>query len=307
MAMKDDIVVKVENLKKSYKNLVAVNNVSFYVKKGEVFTLLGLNGAGKTTTIEILEGIKKPDSGYVEIFGFDIKQQPKKIKEKIGVQLQDTDFYRELKVREICQQFANFYTDPMSTAELLKWVDLEEKKDALVRELSSGQRRKLALALALVNRPQIIFLDEPTSGVDVKTRHSLWELICDLKKRGLTVFLTTHYLEEAESISDRVAILHKGNMLTIDTPQHLIQDKSWSINIKFKTLNPMDPNTIASGSPGFGNIKSAGGFYILEVNEMEQSIIHLINRLKEDQNQITELHAEQNSLEDIFIELTKGD
>lgn len=307
MSETDDTVVKVEKLKKSYKDLVAVNQVSFNVKKGEVFTLLGLNGAGKTTTIEILEGIKKPDSGYVEIFGFDITRQPKKIKEKIGVQLQDTDFYRELKVREICQQFANFYTDPMSTEELLKWVNLEDKRDAMVRELSGGQRRKLALALALVNRPEIIFLDEPTSGVDVKTRHSLWELICDLKKRGLTVFLTTHYLEEAESISDRVAILHKGNMLAIDTPQHLIQDKSWSINIKFKTLKPLEPDTIAPGSPGFGNLKSAGGFHILEVKEMEQSIIDLINLLKENQNQITELHAEQNSLEDIFIELTKGD
>jgi len=303
----EDTVIKVEKLKKSYKDLVAVDQVSFTVKKGEVFTLLGLNGAGKTTTIEILEGIKKPDSGYVEIFGFDITRQPKKIKEKIGVQLQDTDFYRELKVREICRQFANFYTDPMSTGELLKWVNLEDKKDAMVRELSGGQRRKLALALALVNRPEIVFLDEPTSGVDVKTRHSLWELICDLKKRGLTVFLTTHYLEEAESISDRVAILHKGRMLAMDTPQHLIQDKSWSINIKFKTLNPLDPDTITSVSPRFETLKSAGGFYILEVDEMEQAVIDLVNRLKENHNQITELHAEQNSLEDIFIELTKGD
>lgn len=303
----EDTVVKVEKLEKSYKDLVAVDQVSFTVKKGEVFTLLGLNGAGKTTTIEILEGIKKPDSGYVEIFGIDITRQPKRIKEKIGVQLQDTDFYRELKVREICRQFANFYTDPMSTGELLKWVDLEDKRDALVRELSGGQRRKLALALALVNRPEIVFLDEPTSGVDVKTRHSLWELICDLKKRGLTVFLTTHYLEEAESISDRVAILHKGRMLAIDTPQHLIQDKSWSIHIKFKTLTPLDPDNIVSGSPRFETLKSAGGFYILEVNEMEQAIIDLVNRLKENQNQITELHAEQNSLEDIFIELTKGE
>jgi ABC-2 type transport system ATP-binding protein len=303
----EDTVIKVEKLKKSYKDLVAVDQVSFTVKKGEVFTLLGLNGAGKTTTIEILEGIKKPDGGYVEIFGFDITRQPKKIKEKIGVQLQDTDFYRELKVREICRQFANFYTDPMGTGELLKWVNLEDKKDAMVRELSGGQRRKLALALALVNRPEIIFLDEPTSGVDVKTRHSLWELICDLKKRGLTVFLTTHYLEEAESISDRVAILHKGSMLAMDTPQHLIQDKSWSTNIKFKTLHPLDMDTATPGSPRFENLKSAGGFYILEVNEMEQAVIDLINRLKENHNQITELHAEQNSLEDIFIELTKGD
>jgi len=300
-------VIKVEKLVKSYKDLVAVNQVSFTVKKGEVFTLLGLNGAGKTTTIEILEGIKKPDSGYVEIFGFDITRQPKKVKEKIGVQLQDTDFYRELKVKEICQQFANFYTDPMSPGELLKWVDMEDKRDALIRELSGGQRRKLALALALVNRPEIIFLDEPTSGVDVKIRHSLWEMICDLKKRGMTVFLTTHYLEEAESISDRVAILHKGNMMAIDTPQHLIQDKSWSINIKFKTLNPLAPGIITAGSPRFGNLKSAGGFYILEVNEMEQAVIDLINLVKENKNQITELHAEQNSLEDIFIELTKGD
>lgn len=303
----ENTVIKVEKLVKSYKDLVAVNQVSFTVKKGEVFTLLGLNGAGKTTTIEILEGIKKPDGGYVEIFGFDIARQPKKVKEKIGVQLQDTDFYRELKVKEICQQFANFYTDPMSPGELLKWVDMEDKRDALIRELSGGQRRKLALALALVNRPEIIFLDEPTSGVDVKIRHSLWEMICDLKKRGMTVFLTTHYLEEAESISDRVAILHKGNMMAIDTPQHLIQDKSWSINIKFKTLNPLAPGIITAGSPRFGNLKSAGGFYILEVNEMEQAVIDLINLVKENKNQITELHAEQNSLEDIFIELTKGD
>jgi ABC-2 type transport system ATP-binding protein len=303
----ENTVIKVEKLVKSYKDLVAVNQVSFTVKKGEVFTLLGLNGAGKTTTIEILEGIKKPDSGYVEIFGFDIARQPKKVKEKIGVQLQDTDFYRELKVKEICRQFANFYTDPMSPGELLKWVDMEDKRDALIRELSGGQRRKLALALALVNRPEIIFLDEPTSGVDVKIRHSLWEMICDLKKRGMTVFLTTHYLEEAESISDRVAILHKGNMMAIDTPQHLIQDKSWSINIKFKTLNPLAPGIITAGSPRFGNLKSAGGFYILEVNEMEQAVIDLINLVKENKNQITELHAEQNSLEDIFIELTKGD
>ncbi|MCX6579187.1 MAG: ABC transporter ATP-binding protein [Candidatus Aminicenantes bacterium] len=303
--MTDDIIIKVENLKKSYKELVAVNQVSFEVKKGEVFTLLGLNGAGKTTTIETLEGIKKPDSGRVEIFGFDITRQPKKIKEKIGVQLQDTDFYRDLKVKEIFHQFANFYTNPMPVDELLKWADLEDKKNALVRELSGGQKRKMALALALVNRPEIIFLDEPTSGVDVKIRHSLWEAIGDLKKRGMTIFMTTHYLEEAESISDRVAIIHKGKLLAIDSPQHLIQMKSWSINIKFKTLEPLDVDTIAGKSPWFGNIKLASGFYILEVKQLEQAIIDLLGLLKEKHNRISELHAEQNSLEDIFIELTK--
>ncbi len=300
-------VIKVKNLVKSYGDLVAVDDISFEVREGEVFTLLGLNGAGKTTTIEILEGINKPDSGLVEILSFDVAKKPKKIKEMIGVQLQDTDFYREIKVKEICDQFANFYSNPMPTPELLKWVDLEDKKNSMIRELSGGQKRKLALALAMVNRPKIVFLDEPTSGLDVKTRHNLWELIVDLKKRGLTVFLTTHYLEEAESISDRVAIIHKGHLLTVDTTQNLVQKKSWSINIRFKTLQPIDMDTLVSKSPCFKNIKSANGFYILEVNAVEQAIIDLLNAVKEAGNHITELHAEQNSLEDIFIELTKGD
>ncbi|MGE5344149.1 MAG: ABC transporter ATP-binding protein [Candidatus Omnitrophota bacterium] len=300
-------IIKVKNLIKSYDDLIAVNNVSFEVSEGEVFTLLGLNGAGKTTIIEILEGINPPDSGQVQVLDADISRKCRKIKEKIGVQLQDNDFYREIKVHEICDQFANFYSDPMPPDEVLKWISLEDKGNSRIRELSSGQKRKLALGLALINHPQIVFLDEPTSGVDVKTRHNLWEMIVDLKKRGITIFLTTHYLEEAESISDRVAIIHKGHLLTVDTPQNLIQNKSWSINIRFKTLHAMDMDTLILKSPCFKNIKLSNGFYVLEVNTVEQAITDLMTAVREAGNQLSELHAEQNSLEDIFIDLTKGD
>lgn len=302
----DEVIVRVDNLSKAYGDVKAVNNISFQVKKGEVFTLLGLNGAGKTTTIEILEGIKKADGGNVEIMGYNIFSEAKKVKERIGVQLQDTDFYRQIKVKEIMKQFSNFYTQTESIDYLLDWVDLIDKKDAQVRELSGGQRRKLALALAMINKPDIVFLDEPTSGVDVVTRHSLWKQILELKSRGLTVFLTTHYLEEAEHISDRVAIIHKGNMLTIDSPQHLIHERSWSIHLRFKTLTPVNMDTLTSKSPWFKSIKLSGGFYVLEVERMDDAVVDLHRTLKSEEIKITELHAEQNSLEDIFIELTKG-
>ena len=218
-----DLAISVRDLRKSYASIVAVDGISFEVRRDEVFGLLGPNGAGKTTTVEILEGLRQADSGEATVAGIDVKRNPNKVKELIGVQLQASAFMDNLNLVELLDMFAAFYHRKVDARGLLKKVDLEEKAKAYVKQLSGGQKQRFSIATALVNEPEVLFLDEPSTGLDPQARRNLWELVEMLRGEGRSIVLTTHYMEEAESLCDRVAIMDHGKILRLDTPDNLVQ------------------------------------------------------------------------------------
>jgi ABC-2 type transport system ATP-binding protein len=215
-------IVSVRDLRKKYGQIVAVAGISFDVQQGEVFALLGPNGAGKTTTVEILEGLRQADSGSAIVAGVDVTRDPTKVKSLIGVQLQSSAFPENFLAKEIVELFAIFYGRKVDALALLRAVGLEDRAKQKSEKLSGGQRQRLSIAVAMVNEPQVLFLDEPTTGLDPQARRNLWELIKDIRKRGTTVLLTTHYLDEAEVLCDRVAIMDAGKIIALDSPKALI-------------------------------------------------------------------------------------
>lgn len=217
-------VIEVKNLVKKYKKIAAVNGISFDVYQGEVFGLLGENGAGKTTTLEIIEGLRKKTGGEIKILGMDIDNGIHGIKEKIGVQLQSSAYYPFLKLKEILELFASFYKKNIDPEELLSLVGLKHKAKFYVSKLSGGQKQRFSIVASLVNDPEIVFLDEPTTGLDPLARRHLWNIIRDIKAKGKTIILTTHYMEEAEVLCDRVAIMDKGKILVLDETKNLTKD-----------------------------------------------------------------------------------
>lgn len=221
--MKDNII-EVKNLVKKYGELTAVDGISFEVSKGEIFGLLGPNGAGKTTTLEIMETLRKKTSGEVYIDGLSIDKDQDSIKRIIGVQLQSAGYYPNLHLNELIELFGGLYNVSVAPEEMLKLVDLDEKAGAKFKELSGGQKQRFSICTTLINQPKIIFLDEPTTGLDPQARRNLWELIKKIKESGTTIMLTTHYMDEAEILCDRVGIIDNGKIITIDSPDNLIDD-----------------------------------------------------------------------------------
>jgi ABC-2 type transport system ATP-binding protein len=217
------MIVKVEDLHKSYGGREVVKGISFEVKKGETFGILGPNGAGKTTTLEMIETLRPIDKGTVTIEGVNAARQPQKIRYMIGVQTQSTAFMDKVKLTELLEQQAAAYGEKIDHMELLKQVNLEGKASSYIENLSGGQKQRFSIAAALVHKPRVFFLDEPTTGLDPQARRNLWELIRTVKKQGMTVILTTHYMEEAEMLCDRVAIMDEGTIVALDTPQNLIK------------------------------------------------------------------------------------
>ncbi|MEK9676727.1 MAG: ABC transporter ATP-binding protein [Chloroflexota bacterium] len=222
MTVITDPVLVAQNLKKRYDDIEAVAGISFEVKRGEVFGMLGPNGAGKTTTVEILEGMREADSGEAFINGINIKEDPTAIKSIIGVQLQQNAFFDNLNLAEIVDLYARLYNAKVDPVEILGRVGLAQRKGAKYKELSGGQKQRLSIAVALVNDPVVLFLDEPTTGLDPQARRSLWALIQDIQSGGSTIVLTTHYMEEAEELCDRIAIVENGQIVALDTPDALI-------------------------------------------------------------------------------------
>lgn len=208
-------VISVQHLTKSYGDVHAVRDLSFDVFEGEVFGLLGENGAGKTTTLEIIEGLRKPSGGKISVLGHDVETEMETIKQVIGVQLQSSAYYKFLTLQEILKLFGSFYQNRLDPMELLSLVALQDKASSQVGDLSGGQKQRFSIVASLVNDPSVVFLDEPTTGLDPHARRNLWKLITDIKSRGKTVILTTHYLEEAEQLCDRVAIMEAGTILTM--------------------------------------------------------------------------------------------
>lgn len=217
-------IVEVTGLSKKYGSKTVVDGISFSVKEGEVFGILGPNGAGKTTTLEMIEGLRPIDSGNVTLAGLDVKKDPTAVQQVIGVQLQSTSFFDKLTLKELLVMFGAMYHQSIDVDELLEEVQLTEKKGSYVTTLSGGQRQRFSVASALVNDPKVLFLDEPTTGLDPQARRNLWDLVEAIKKRGITVVLTTHYMDEAEKLCDRIAIMDEGTIVALDTPKKLIKD-----------------------------------------------------------------------------------
>lgn len=219
-----EIIVEVVKLKKRYNNKLVVRGVSFDVKNGEIFGILGPNGAGKTTTLEMIEAMRPIDGGSVTLNGLDVAKQKEQVKQIIGVQLQDSSFFDKLNLVELLRMFGSFYGKKVKPMTLLKQVQLTDKAKSTVDTLSGGQKQRFSIASALVNDPKVLFLDEPTTGLDPQSRLNLWELIKSIRDKGITVILTTHYMEEAEKLCDRVAIMDGGKIIALDSPKALVKN-----------------------------------------------------------------------------------
>jgi len=282
----------------------AVDGISFEVQKGEIFGFLGPNGAGKTTTIECLEGYKAPDDGQVSVLGLDPRQDGYQLKERIGIMLQETALYPDLRVGELLRLFASYYYHAAAPDALLEMIGLEEKKRAFVRELSGGQRQRVAFVLALVHDPELLFLDEPTAGLDPQSRRAIWEWIRLAREKGKTVFLTTHYIEEAENLCDRVAIMDHGKIIALDTPRRLVANLSLEQRIEFVVEGPLNAARLGE-LPGVNKALDEGeGAFTIYAAEVQPVLKSLIELAEADGFALRGLRVEGATLEDVFIQLT---
>lgn len=301
--MTTETFIQVKDLTKSYGDTVALQGISFEIMRGEVFGLLGPNGAGKTTTLEIMEGLRAADSGTVHVAGFELPRQLDELKQEIGVQLQSTSLYRHITVEEALALFASYYDKALSTEHLLQLVALEEKRSARVKELSGGQNQRLALALALVNDPTLVFLDEPTTGLDPQARQNLWTIVEGMKAEGRTVILTTHYMEEAEHLADRVAVIDHGKIIAIDTPANLIRTLGVKARIHCTVKGTIPESALAAINPAHPPVLENGSLSV-EVANTQQALSALLEATSAAGAEIDNLTVTQANLEDVFLHLT---
>ncbi len=298
--------IEVQDLKKYYRETQAVDGISFSVETGEIFGLLGPNGAGKTTTIEIIEGMRAPDSGEVQVLGLDVTRHPAEVKSRIGVQLQTTSLFTRLTVREVLDLFRSFFPAKTRGAdELIQLVDLGEKQHTLSKNLAGGQRQRLGVALALVNHPEIIFLDEPTTGLDPQARRNMWDIIRNIQKTGTTVMLTTHYMEEAQTLCDRVAIMDRGKVIALDTPDALIQQNFDETVIEFGLTGDRSPEGIFTTLPGVARPGLVQDHHItLYTRDVTATLVTLMERTQRGDLHFDALNVRTATLEDVFLKLT---
>ncbi len=295
--------IEISDLKKSYGSIKAVDGISFYVKKGQIFTLLGPNGAGKTTTLEILEGLKEADSGQIEFFGEKVEKIGQKEKENIGVLLQRNNYIEKIKVKEMLKMFSSFYKKTLPINDIFTKIALEEKRDEFVENLSGGQQQRLSIGLALINDPKIIYLDEPTTGLDPQARRNLWELIEDLKSDGKTIFLTTHYMEEAEKLSDYVYIMDQGKIIADGSPEELI-NKLGQENVIDFSRNGLEEVEINKLKDLYPELKFNAENISVYVKDLSSALPLLINWADDSGLKLDDLKIRRPNLEDVFIELT---
>jgi len=296
-------VLEVSGLTKRYGKLTAVDGISFAVPRGETFGLLGPNGAGKTTTLEIIEGLRSPDAGQITLLGRDAVKQRRAVQEQIGVQLQSQTLWAELTVEETLKLFAAVFQNPVPIQPLMERFSLTEKRRELVRGLSGGQKQRLSIATALVNDPDIIFLDEPTTGLDPSARQSFWDLIRELQTDGKTVILTTHYMEEAEVLCDRVAIMDRGKIMALDTPRQLVRGLSFD-----NTVECGFPGTVLAATlealPAIRDVKPADSAFILFTTDVAATLAGLMEVRDDEGQRVKSLHVRTATLEDVFISHT---
>jgi len=296
-------VLQVENLVKRYGDVEAVRGVSFSVSEGEVFGLLGPNGAGKTSTIEILEGLRDPDGGRATVCGLDPQKNPNELKNEIGATLQATSLPDKLRVGEALSLFTGFYKRTRNPDDLLKRFGLEDKRNSFYNQLSGGQKQRLALALALVNDPRVLFLDEPTAGLDPQVRREIYGIIEELKQEKKTIVLTTHYIEEAERLCDRVAIIDHGKLIAQGTPRDLKQRSADTTRVEVRLAKPANNGTLKA-LDGVTDARELDGAYVLHCQRTAPAIVALVKHLEVEGNELVSLEIATPSLEDVFIELT---
>ncbi len=302
--MSDEPAVSISGLFKRYGAVTALDGIDLQIERGEIFGVLGRNGAGKTTLIEILEGLRERDAGEVHVLGFDPASELDCLKESIGVQLQSSSFFRKLKVAEILAQFRSYYLRKSDIDEVLGMVSLSEKRNSYIDELSGGQRQRLALAVAMINDPQIIFLDEPTTGLDAPVRRQVWRTVQDMKNEGKTIILTTHYIEEAERLCDRVCIIESGRIIAVDSPDNLISKSlGTSAKIRLTTERPLR----IEGEKGIKAVDTSvngNAEYIIEAENTGPALVNLVNSIEAQNSGLLELQIKRGTLEDVFVELT---
>jgi ABC-2 type transport system ATP-binding protein len=296
-------VIRVRDVRKTYGEIRAVDGVSFEVARGEVFGLLGPNGAGKTTTVEMLEGLRVPDGGTLEILGIDAIRRPDLLKERIGVTLQTAELYPKLTVVEVLDLFRSFYARSLPTSQLIEFLELGERQHAQTRVLSGGQRQRLAVALALVNDPEVLFLDEPTTGLDPAARRALWSLVERLKEQGKTILLTTHYMEEAEHLCDRLAIMDHGRILEMGTVEELVSRRFHERAVRFDSLPGVDEGRLQA-LPAVDSVKHDEGTTFLYTTDVAATIGALLVLTEELGVEAGNLGIRRATLEDVFLDLT---
>jgi ABC-2 type transport system ATP-binding protein len=296
--------LRVRNLRKTYKDVVAVDGIDLEIRSGECFGLLGPNGAGKTTTIEICEGLTAADSGEAEVLGLRWSSDAAALRQKLGIQLQETQLAEKLTVFETLRLFRSFFRQGPGAEEAIRLVQLEEKRDSRVGALSGGQKQRLALACALVGDPDLLFLDEPTTGLDPQARRQLWDLIEEFKAAGRTILLTTHYMDEAERLCDRVAIMDHGKIIAQGTPRELIASIGVEHVVEFSSGNAAPDLAGIRAMAGVRDLKSENGSVLLQVTELHRAVPELLNELGRQGVPLTELRTHSATLEDVFVHLT---
>jgi ABC-2 type transport system ATP-binding protein len=298
------LALKVQALRKSYADVVAVAGLDLEVETGECFGLLGPNGAGKTTTIEICEGLTHADSGVVEVLGRTWAQDAAGIRERLGIQLQETQLSDKLTVIETVELFRSFFRQGPRPMEAIARVQLEEKCRALVGALSGGQKQRLALACALVGDPELLFLDEPTTGLDPQARRQVWDLVEHFKRDGRTILLTTHYMDEAEQLCGRVAIMDHGRIIALGTPRQLVASIGVEHVIEFSTGGPVAAIDPIASIAGVRDVRVTDGRISLQVVELHRAVPALLEELARQGRPLTELRTHSATLEDVFVALT---
>jgi ABC-2 type transport system ATP-binding protein len=302
-----DSAVWCKGLCKRYGDVVALAGLDLEVRRGECFGMLGPNGAGKTTTVEIFEGLRVPDSGDVEVLGDRWRGDGLRLRARLGIQLQETKFPEKLRVSEVVGLFRSFYPRGLAVSAMLALVALEEKAEAYVRTLSGGQKQRLSLACALVGDPELLFLDEPTTGLDPQSRRQTWGIVEGFKARGRTVLLTTHYMEEAAQLCDRVAVVDHGKVIALGTPRELIASLGAEHVVEFAVADSAAPAVTEStlrALPSVEGVESDTGNWRLRVREVHRAVPALLAALAERGAQPTHLTTHSATLEDVFMALT---
>jgi ABC-2 type transport system ATP-binding protein len=295
-------VVEVENLRKAYGRLVAVDAVSFEVRAGEIFGMVGPNGAGKTTTIECIEGLRRPDGGRVRVLGLDPRREAYALQPRIGVQLQESALQDRIKVWEALDLVASLYPRSVDWQPMLAQLGLADRRSASFGKLSGGQKQRLFVALALVNDPEVVFLDELTTGLDPQARHAMWDLVRGIRDQGKTIFLTTHFMEEAERLCDRVAIMDQGHIVALDSPGNLIRGLGDESRVVFSAEGEFAAAELERLS-SVTRVESAGDGFVV-YGRGDRLLPEVVNALSTAGLRFRELHTERSTLEDVFLALT---
>ncbi|GBD10561.1 Daunorubicin/doxorubicin resistance ATP-binding protein DrrA [bacterium HR23] len=302
--MATEPAILVEGLVKRYGSVVAVDDVSFTVAQGEIVGILGPNGAGKTTLLETTEGLLTPDAGRTLVLGVDTHRNPQKVKERIGVQLQASAYFEHLTLKEILTLFGRFYKRRLPPMELLKMVGLEEKANTTVAKLSGGQKQRFTIAATLVNDPEVVFLDEPTTGLDPQARRSLWDFIQQIHRQGRTVVLTTHYMEEAQYLCQRVAIMDRGKIVALDTPANLIRRLEQPFVVKLACPRPLPLEALGQLAGVQGQVEHRNGTYLLRSADGTATLRDLLAWAEAHAVPLEHLEVTTATLEDVFLALT---